>query len=394
MIFTILLFTIFARCEITGVPDKMMLSLVPSNMAKCLDGSPPGFYFYPGTGSGTTKWMIFHEGGGWCTSINDCLSRSTTIFGSTKYRPLEVSIYSMDAQFSTDPSVNMLMYNWNKVFLVYCDGGSFSGNNNTRTLASQGDELFFRGRQNLIALKGAIDFLGMGKKSTTDVVISGCSAGGLATYLHLDWWRDNIPKSVKVVGLPVDGIFLDESVVGNSVFYDSMNWLSIQMNSSTNEKCMKDNTYKPGKCMFAEYISKYVSTPFFVYNSKYDEYDVGQSKLTINGFGTLFLQIFRATIMNTAFYRGSFINSCLQHCSKTTFIIGHLNSTNAFSLFYDGYLDAKVSHFIIEDKAYPCWECCGYPITFAGFLILLSFTAFLIVLCVLYCVYHHRRSHH
>lgn len=23
------------------------------------------------------------------------------------------------------------MYNWNKVFLVYCDGGSFAGNNDT-----------------------------------------------------------------------------------------------------------------------------------------------------------------------------------------------------------------------------------------------------------------------
>lgn len=391
MIFTILLFTAFIFSytgEITGVPDLLMLSLVPSDTAKCLDGSPPGYYFYPGTGTGTTKWMIFHEGGGWCTSINDCLSRSNTIFGSTNNRPISVPISSMSTQFSNDPNINTLMHNWNKVFLVYCDGGSFSGNNHTRTLTSQGVELFFRGRQNLIALKGAIDYIGMGKKSTTDVVISGCSAGGLSTYLHLDWWRENIPNSVKVVGLPIDGIFLDESVVGNTVFFDSMTWLTRQMNSSTNENCTKNNTNAIGKCMFAEYLSMYITTPFFVYNSKYDEYDVGQSKLTINGFGTLFLQIFRATFMNTTLYRGSFIHSCLQHCSRTSFNIGHLNSTYAFSLFYGRYLHTK---FIIEDKAYPCWECCGYPITFAGFLILLSFAAFLIVLCVLYCIYHHRR---
>jgi hypothetical protein len=33
--------------------------------------------------------------------------------------------------FSLDPVWNPMMANWNKVFLRYCDGGSFSGNNET-----------------------------------------------------------------------------------------------------------------------------------------------------------------------------------------------------------------------------------------------------------------------
>ncbi len=42
----------------------------------------------------------------------------------------------------------------------------------------------------------------------TDVVISGCSAGGLATYLHVDLWHSLFPSSTKVVGMPDSGFFL------------------------------------------------------------------------------------------------------------------------------------------------------------------------------------------
>ena len=47
-----------------------------------------------------------------------------------------------------------------------------------------------------------------GLKLATDVVVSGCSAGGLATYLHVDDWASMFSKSVKVVGMPDSGFFL------------------------------------------------------------------------------------------------------------------------------------------------------------------------------------------
>jgi hypothetical protein len=46
-------------------------------------------------------------------------------------------------------------------------------------------------------------------QSATGVVISGGSAGGLATYLHVDEWREVFPHTVKVVGMPDSGFFLD-----------------------------------------------------------------------------------------------------------------------------------------------------------------------------------------
>lgn len=77
-------------------------------------------------------------------------------------------------------------YNWNTVFIRYCDGGSFTGSNSSTTIV-QGMELFFRGKH---ILKAVIDDLldNRGLSNATDVVVSGCSAGGLASTLliHLN----------------------------------------------------------------------------------------------------------------------------------------------------------------------------------------------------------------
>lgn len=34
----------------------------------CLDGSPAGYYYRPGQGPGANKFLLYYEGGGWCTS--------------------------------------------------------------------------------------------------------------------------------------------------------------------------------------------------------------------------------------------------------------------------------------------------------------------------------------
>lgn len=61
----------------------------------------------------------------------------------------------------------------------------------------EGHKLYFRGFQNLKAYHDSlVKTKGLGK--ATDVVISGCSAGGLATYLHLDWWATKFSADVRV----------------------------------------------------------------------------------------------------------------------------------------------------------------------------------------------------
>merc|ERR1719174_338204 len=52
--------------------------------AVCLDGSPGLYYHRKGTGTGENKWYIHQEGGGWCSSLPACLTRSQMNLGSSK----------------------------------------------------------------------------------------------------------------------------------------------------------------------------------------------------------------------------------------------------------------------------------------------------------------------
>ena len=37
------------------------------------------------------------------------------------------TLYGVEEAISADPKKNPMMWDWNKVVLIYCDGGSFSG---------------------------------------------------------------------------------------------------------------------------------------------------------------------------------------------------------------------------------------------------------------------------
>jgi len=98
-------------------------------------------------------------------------------------------------------------------------------------------------------------------------MISGCSAGGLATYLHLDWWASQLPGTAKVRGLPDSGFFLDydSKIPGGPKYGTAMRWVFNQMNATegVNQKCITANSNQPANCYFAEHTSPHVETPFF-----------------------------------------------------------------------------------------------------------------------------------
>ncbi|GJP53512.1 hypothetical protein CLOM_g12673 [Closterium sp. NIES-68] len=96
--------------------------------AKCLDGSPPGYYFRRGRDSGRLKWHIHLPGGGWCVTVAECAKRARTRFGSTKgYTETPPKHVSFEGMLSPNKSSNPSFHNWNLARLVYCDGGGYAG---------------------------------------------------------------------------------------------------------------------------------------------------------------------------------------------------------------------------------------------------------------------------
>ena len=102
--------------------------------ARCLDGSPGSYYLRKSRRTSSTKFFLFHEGGGWCSpevpfsggvGIDHCYNRSLGSAGSSRFnpaiKPLPLSGHS-GAYFSYDRETNPVMYDFNSVLIQYCDG--------------------------------------------------------------------------------------------------------------------------------------------------------------------------------------------------------------------------------------------------------------------------------
>lgn len=100
-----------------------------------------------------------------------------------------------------------------------------------------------------------------GLAEATDLVVSGCSAGGLATFLHCDKWANAINGATgdqtKVVCMPDSGFFMDYNCCGDNDNY-SKRIMDIyhyfNASSGLNPDCISHYTQTggdPAKCYFA-----------------------------------------------------------------------------------------------------------------------------------------------
>ena len=200
--------------EVVGASEvgaSAPLTLLPQDKGDespaCLDGSPYGFYFIPSS-TGSTKWTVSIEGGGWCYDEVRCYERSKSRLGSSKYFPKTAGCGCMNAD------ENGLLTDCNCLFLPYGDGASFSGYRAKPwpVPGHENETLYFRGIKNLDAtIEWAFAHAGLG--NATEFVLTGGSAGGLSTFLHSDRVakrvRDGAPNVQKIVSAPVVGYFRD-----------------------------------------------------------------------------------------------------------------------------------------------------------------------------------------
>lgn len=204
----------------------------------CLDGSAPAFYFSPGIGANASNWAWYFEGGGWCYSPADCYGRSLGNLGSSTNLPATGVVGGL---LSNDPNISPLA-GWTKVWLAYCDGNSFSGMRAEPLIYDTGKanvSLYFRGRANIDAIVDAVSRNVMGSSvkmaDAQNVLITGCSAGGLATYLHTDYLAAKLPHSGQVLAAPISGYFLNyPGINGDYVYGTQIASIFAMSNASTN----------------------------------------------------------------------------------------------------------------------------------------------------------------
>lgn len=106
------------HCYPVDASATLELQLMPTGQgARCLDGSPSGYYYQYGSGTGLNKWVINFQGGGVCESESTCTDRSEGDLGSSKSwgkthggkEPLQ----------NNNKDENPLAYNWNYIYVPY-----------------------------------------------------------------------------------------------------------------------------------------------------------------------------------------------------------------------------------------------------------------------------------
>uniref|UniRef100_A0A0D9YII3 Pectin acetylesterase n=1 Tax=Oryza glumipatula TaxID=40148 RepID=A0A0D9YII3_9ORYZ len=321
-----------------AAPDVVELILLTGAQEKgavCLDGSPPGYHLQRGFGSGEHSWLIYLEGGAWCDTIESCSNRKTTELGSSKLMEAQ----EFEGILSNNQTVNSDFYNWNKVFIRYCDGASFSGNAEAQD--QDGSTLHFRG---LRIWQAVLDeLMEKGLASAKQALLSGCSAGGLATLLHCNDFHARFPKEVSAKCLPDAGIFLDilcssEDLSGKRLMWSVFNG-TVQL-QNVSEVLPKDCLAKKDRteCFLATELVKSITAPTLIVNSAYDSWQIrdtlapvgsypGQSWLNctndigncnstqmevLNGFRKKFVD--GVKVVKDKKDWGLFIDSCFMHC--------------------------------------------------------------------------------
>jgi hypothetical protein len=108
---------------------------------------------------------------------------------------------------STKQTENPVFWDWTKIYVIYCDGSEYSG---TRSdpISYKDKRLYFRGYNNVMETFSYLDKQ-FGFYDGDAIVITGVSAGGIATYLYSNYLVENTKKA-KVYALPDSGLFITE----------------------------------------------------------------------------------------------------------------------------------------------------------------------------------------
>ena len=324
------------------------------------------------------------KGGGWCQGVDvstcpacgqSCVERAQTSDRgtSTTDAPYLYFPATGDGYLSYEQSQNPLAYNWNTVYVRYCDGASFSGNNDTIISSSKDPnyKIYFRGFRNLNAVFQKLwDEYDYG--NATDVQLTGSSAGGLAVYLHADYIKNTWlgPLVKNYIAMPDSGFFMDYE--GNGKYDSCMKWIYQQQNTSIalTKACLSDygTNELSWKCMFASILAPYIESNMLVLQSRFDSWQLeselrspeNQNATDVNIYGQNLTNVFMTQYIDTNPVNGihaGFLESCEHHTGEWNDIV--IDGYNSSDAQIDTWFKNTTRKLWFQNETYPCKNCCS-----------------------------------
>lgn len=231
--------------------------------SQCLDGTQAGFYYgSPNTKDNTSDtWVIFLQGGGHCCDKESCLQRANSSLGSSNYWSQTMT---GSGGYSSSSTENPYFYDANHIFIPYCCGDWHIGQQISPSDETWG--LYFDGHfivENILKVLMSDEFA---KKhynnqltKAKNILITGESAGGIGTFLNLDFISDYIRSNIS----------MNINIKNN--IKNSENIANIKKYSKKNSKNTKNTKHRKQSNM------RVINNDYeYDYNYNYD-YDSGSS---------------------------------------------------------------------------------------------------------------------
>ena len=418
---------------------KAYLTTNVDTRARCLDGSSGVVWISPSPNNNNNSssnhhnnnnWLIGSRYGGWCSldvpinlthlgqpeehTVDHCYSRSLYYKGSNQNISAGDTVSNLlpiagwADYVSRDPVVNPVLYDWNFAWIMYCDGTSLAGRRDD-VLELDGPvgkrDIYFRGSYIRDAVLTILqEEFGLGSSMNPSyVILAGQSAGGLAAFLHINWWAEQLKTSAvkKVMGISDGGFFLDWDTSNTTSFgheyfvesyRDQMRLLYQHTRADVNADCVQyysaTTRGEPWRCFMAQYVQPFVTHPIFVLNSQFDSWQLQQMlgyysdkkySAQINAYGNILAneivnmvthnnnnnkkyqkdvpKIISSTVMH-----GAFIDSCQHHLQHYQLKIDNVTRMEALSTWVKAHITKDwdgVQLIYYDKRKWPCAECCA-----------------------------------
>ncbi|XP_044009976.1 palmitoleoyl-protein carboxylesterase NOTUM [Aphidius gifuensis] len=290
---------------------------VTNKTVTCNDGSVAGYYLKKSIRS--RKWIVYLEGGGFCSNITSCQKRWK------ENRDLMTSFNWTDKRqiggiLSSNPTENPFWHNANHVFVPYCSSDSWAG-----TKVKIDSEYSFMGAE--IVTQVIRDLIPTGLGNANSLLLAGSSAGGTGVMLNLDRVKYllhhvfNI-KHIAVRGICDSGWFLDHppySPMNFSPIEEIKNGISY-WKANIPKSCTERYRDEPWRCFFGYRLYPYINAPVFIFQWLYDEEQLSAvnvrapNKSTEWDFVYQLSQLVRETLEDVS---AVFAPSCISHSILT-----------------------------------------------------------------------------
>ncbi|CAE7687223.1 PAE7 [Symbiodinium sp. CCMP2592] len=339
---------------VPGLAERLELG----DSARCLDGSPVNLYLARGVHAGRKKWVINFQGGGWCTTSPSsasafgysheedvahpdlCEDRAKGYHGSSStdrdFRDFEDKGY-----LSGNPSVNPMMYNWNRVMIRNCDGTMFLSSHGE--LSTSSGRLHFRGRDNAFA---AIEvLLQHGLADASDVLLAGCSAGAVAAVVLADELRRRVEEAVAarggrvfVAALADSGVFPSwaaaEAPPGTLHFPSLAELFALgNVSGALPQGCLEQG--HGWRCLLLGTALPFVRTPAFALQSLVDSWSL-TPRPTAGALASLNGHMSELIVGSIKGPHGAALDNCVHHCKAWGEIFwGGVSNSEAFERWFN-----------------------------------------------------------